>query len=90
MNSNRSAECWNRCLPIEPMSHGAIGVQGHATIRKAVDAALAKLKAQIRQIDTRNYLEARKFSEQPRLRGQFCVGGMEQTWLVPSVASDRG
>ena len=57
------------------MSHGAIGVEGHATIRKAVDAALAKLRAQIRQIDTRNYLEARNFLNSLRFEANFASAG---------------
>jgi hypothetical protein len=57
------------------MSHGAIGIQGHATVRKAVDAALAKLKAQIRQIDTRNYLEARNFLNSLGYEANFASAG---------------
>lgn len=56
-------------------SHGAIGVQGHATIKKAVDASLAKLKAQIRQIDTRNYLEARNFLNSLGYEANFASAG---------------
>jgi hypothetical protein len=57
------------------MSHGAIGVQGHATIKKAVDAALAKLKVQIRQIDTGNYLEARNFLNSLGYEANFASAG---------------
>jgi len=57
------------------MSHGAIGVQGHATIKKAVEVALAKLKAQIRLIDTRNYLEARNFLNSLGYEANFASAG---------------
>ncbi len=43
------------------IEHGAIGVDAHGTIRKAVDEALAKLKDRIREIDSRSYLEAKNF-----------------------------
>jgi len=42
-------------------TQGAIGIQGYNQIRRAVDDALARLKANIRAIDSRNYLEARNF-----------------------------
>ncbi len=57
------------------MSHGAIGVEGHATIRKAVDDAMAKLKAQIRQIDTANYLEVRNFLRSLGFEANFASAG---------------
>lgn len=42
-------------------AHGAIGSEGHAKIRAAVEDALAKLKARIKELDSRTYLEARNF-----------------------------
>jgi len=42
-------------------TQGAIGIEGYNKIRAAVDDALARLKASIRAIDSRNYLEARNF-----------------------------
>ena len=42
---------------------------------QAVDAALAKLKAQIRQIDTRNYLEARNFLNSLGYEANFASAG---------------
>jgi hypothetical protein len=43
------------------IEHGAIGVDAHGRIRRAVDDALAKLKDHIREIDSRSYVEARNF-----------------------------
>ena len=40
---------------------GAVGLDTYNKIRASVDVALEKLKARIRDIDTRNYLEARSF-----------------------------
>jgi hypothetical protein len=40
---------------------GAVGLDTYNKIRTSVDATLEKLKGQIRNIDTRNYLEARTF-----------------------------
>ncbi len=40
---------------------GAVGLDNYAKIRATVDDALEKLKQHIRDIDTRNYLEARNF-----------------------------
>jgi hypothetical protein len=40
---------------------GAVGIDTYTKIRAAIDDALAKLKDRIRDIDTRNYVEARTF-----------------------------
>ena len=40
---------------------GAVGLDNHSKIRATVDNALETLKQRIRDIDTRNYLEARNF-----------------------------
>jgi hypothetical protein len=42
-------------------SHGAVGLDTYNKIRNTVDAALAKLRGMIRDIDTRNYIQARNF-----------------------------
>ncbi len=57
------------------MSHGAIGVEGHATIRRTVDAAMAKLRDRIREIDTRSYLEARNFLRSLGFEASFASAG---------------
>jgi hypothetical protein len=42
-------------------AEGAVGMSAYGQIRGAVQQALANLKTQIRNIDTRRYLEARNF-----------------------------
>jgi hypothetical protein len=56
-------------------SQGAIGVDGHAKIRKTVDDALAKLKEHIRDFDTRNYLDARNFLTSLAYEANFPAAG---------------
>ena len=40
---------------------GAVGHETYSQIRQAVDTALGKLKEQIRDHDSRSYLEVRNF-----------------------------
>jgi hypothetical protein len=42
-------------------SHGAVGLDNYNKIRNTVDNALSKLRDLIRDIDTRNYIQARNF-----------------------------
>jgi hypothetical protein len=55
-------------------SHGAIGVEQHSQIRKAVNTLMAKLKDHIREFDTRAYLEARNFLSSLAREADFPAG----------------
>jgi hypothetical protein len=54
---------------------GAIGVEGYAHIRRTVDNALARLKSQIRLIDSTRYLEARNFLTSLGYEANFPASG---------------
>ena len=54
---------------------GAIGLDGFTQIRKSTDDALAKLRSQIRQIDSRNYMEARNFLTSLAHEANFASSG---------------
>jgi hypothetical protein len=56
-------------------THGAIGVDGYARIKKTTDDALSKLKGRIREIDSRNYLEARNFLNSLAYEANFASNG---------------
>ena len=55
-------------------SQGAMGVEQHAQVRKAVDTLMAKLKDHIRDFDTRTYLEARNFLSSLAREADFPAG----------------
>lgn len=54
---------------------GAIGVSGFNDIRKTTDDALARLRGQIRKIDSRNYMEARNFLTSLAYEANFASSG---------------
>lgn len=56
-------------------TNGAIGLDGFTQIRKATDDALARLKNHIRQIDSRNYMEARNFLSSLAYEANFASSG---------------
>jgi hypothetical protein len=56
-------------------TNGAIGLDGFTQIRKSTDDALAKLRSQIRQIDSRNYMEARNFLTSLAHEANFASSG---------------
>jgi hypothetical protein len=58
---NPNREVLEQMFADRAMAHGAIGIEGYNKIRAATDDALAKLKANIRALDTQHYLEARNF-----------------------------
>jgi hypothetical protein len=43
------------------LAHGAIGVETHSEIRSAVNSMMSKLKARIREYDSSQYVNSRKF-----------------------------
>jgi hypothetical protein len=58
---NPNREALEQLFAQRAAAHGAIGIEGYNQIRGAVDDALAKLKTNIRAIDTQHYIEARNF-----------------------------
>jgi hypothetical protein len=55
-------------------THGAMGVDAHRQIRATVDAMLAMLKSQIRELDSRSYLDARNFLNSLAYEADFPAG----------------
>lgn len=68
-------ETLNQLFAERAATHGAIGHAGHQQIRKTVDDSLAKLRAQIRQMDSRSYMEARNFLTSLAFESNFASSG---------------
>ena len=55
-------------------THGAVGLDAHRKIRATVDAMLSTLKSQIRELDSRSYLDARSFLNSLAYESDFPTG----------------
>jgi hypothetical protein len=58
---SRERETLDQLFAERAATDGAVGIETHAKIRSAINDTMGKLKDNIRDIDSRNYLDARTF-----------------------------
>jgi len=66
------------------ISHGAIGIDAHGKIRQATDDMLELLKGRIRDLDSRNYLDARNFLSSLAREADYPTGSYSVSEAPPA------